>query len=455
MTGAEIDISPKQDKGVLKEILKEGQGNDTPPEGCKVTVHYTGTLLDGTQFDSSRDRNQPFEFDLGKGSVIKAWDIGVATMKKGEQAILTCAADYAYGATGSPPTIPPGATLKFDVEVISWKGEDLSPDKDGSIEKIQITAGDGYTTPNDEAMVEIHLIGKHGDKVFDERDVSFNIGEGANVNVISGVEKALESFKKGETSRLIIKPKFAFANESFEFNIPSDATVEYTVTLKTFEKAKESWSMDTDEKIEVSKVFKEKGTKYFKDGKLNLAIKMYQKVLSYLEFKKDPESATEEQKALVLSSNLNMALCYLKSNNMFEAKNAATEALLVDPDNEKAHFRKGLALLNIGEAQLAADAFTTVLKIEPTNKSAQLHLNACNKTLKEQLQKEKKIYANMFEKFAKKDLQREEEEKKKQPDVMSSLGEWGKEDREREPSEFEKENPNILLLNGSGEFKDM
>lgn len=61
------DISPKKDEGVLKEIIQEGVGDELPPNGCNVNVHYTGTLLDGTKFDSSRDRNQPFSFELGKG----------------------------------------------------------------------------------------------------------------------------------------------------------------------------------------------------------------------------------------------------------------------------------------------------------------------------------------------------------------------------------------------------
>lgn len=112
---AEIDLSPAQDRGVLKEIIKEGEGDLTPMNGCKVKVHYTGTLLDGTKFDSSRERDKPFKFNLGSGSVIKAWDIGVASMKKGEIAMLTCAPEYAYGKNGSSPLIPPDATLKFEV----------------------------------------------------------------------------------------------------------------------------------------------------------------------------------------------------------------------------------------------------------------------------------------------------------------------------------------------------
>ncbi|KAJ8912897.1 hypothetical protein NQ315_011220 [Exocentrus adspersus] len=450
-----VDISPNKDGGVLKQILQEGVGDEFPPQGCKVKVHYTGTLTDGTKFDSSRDRNEPFKFDLGKGSVIKAWDIGVATMKKGERAILTCASEYAYGKTGSPPTIPPDATLKFDVEVIDWQGEDLSPKQDGGIERLQITPGQGYTTPNDGAVVEVHVVGKYQGNIFDERDVTFTVGEGSEANIIPGVEHAIEKFKKGETSRLIIAPQYAFGqNGNAEINVPPNATVEYVVTLKNFEKAKESWSLDTEEKIEQCKLFKEKGTAYFKAGKYPLAIKLYKKIHTYLENEKDSAIA-EERNSLLLASYLNLALCHLKLQDYFEAKNAATNALQIDPFSEKALFRRGQAFLNIGEPNLASKDFSECLKIDPNNTAAKAQLAACSKTLKEQLQKEKKIYANMFDKFAKMDTQREEFEKTKQPNVMSSVGEWGQEDREREPSEFEKENPDILLLNSTGEFKDM
>lgn len=83
------------------------------------------------------------------------------------------------------------------------------------------------------------LVGEHGGRIFDERDVSFSLGEGSDVNIIEGVEKALEKFKKGETSQLKIKSKYAFGSEgSTEFNIPPNADIQYTVTLKSFEKVK-------------------------------------------------------------------------------------------------------------------------------------------------------------------------------------------------------------------------
>uniref|UniRef100_A0A3B4A361 peptidylprolyl isomerase n=1 Tax=Periophthalmus magnuspinnatus TaxID=409849 RepID=A0A3B4A361_9GOBI len=89
-----------------------------PHRGQKVSVHYTGTLTNGEKFDSSKDRGRPFEFTLGQGEVIKGWDEGVAQMCVGEVARLTCTPDYAYGARGYPPVIPPNATLVFEVELL-------------------------------------------------------------------------------------------------------------------------------------------------------------------------------------------------------------------------------------------------------------------------------------------------------------------------------------------------
>ncbi|AIK95866.1 peptidylprolyl isomerase [Candidatus Paracaedibacter acanthamoebae] len=90
--------------------------------GQLVTVHYTGRLTDGTKFDSSVDRNQPFRFMLGVGQVIKGWDEGVVGMKIGGQRKLVIPAEKGYGARGAGAAIPPNATLEFDVELISVEG---------------------------------------------------------------------------------------------------------------------------------------------------------------------------------------------------------------------------------------------------------------------------------------------------------------------------------------------
>ena len=93
-------------------------GGPAAKAGDSVSVHYTGTLVDGTKFDSSVDRGQPFSFPLGAGRVIKGWDVGVAGMQVGGKRKLIIPAEEAYGSSGIDGVIPPDATLVFEVELL-------------------------------------------------------------------------------------------------------------------------------------------------------------------------------------------------------------------------------------------------------------------------------------------------------------------------------------------------
>jgi peptidylprolyl isomerase len=105
------------ESGLKYKELQEGTGA-TPKTGQTVVVHYTGTLEDGTKFDSSRDRNKPFSFKLGAGQVIKGWDEGLSTMQVGGRRQLIIPPELGYGARGAGGVIPPNATLVFDVELL-------------------------------------------------------------------------------------------------------------------------------------------------------------------------------------------------------------------------------------------------------------------------------------------------------------------------------------------------
>lgn len=105
------------DNGLKYTVDVVGDGLEAK-KGDKVLVHYTGWLMDGTKFDSSKDRNQPFTFQLGAGRVIKGWEVGVEGMKIGETRTLIIPSDLGYGSRGAGGVIPPNATLKFEVELL-------------------------------------------------------------------------------------------------------------------------------------------------------------------------------------------------------------------------------------------------------------------------------------------------------------------------------------------------
>lgn len=421
-----VDITPDKDGGILKEVKVVGGGEEHPWPGDKVAVHYVGTLADGTKFDSSRDRNEQFSFSIGKHEVIKGWDIGVATMTVGEVATFYIKSEYGYGSAGSPPKIPGNATLVFEVELFGFQGEDISKEKDGGILKRTKTSGEGYDQPNDGSQVEIQIKATVNGNVFDERRVEFEVGEGLDQNIPRGIEFALEKMKKNETAEITLKSAYGFGAPGNPKNgVPADSTLVYVVTLVKFEKAKESWQLDAGQKLEQAQLFKDKGTKHFKDGKYEIASTRYQKVIEFLEHEISLKGeADTERKNILQAGRLNLALCYLKMNKWIEARGVCDKAIEEDSGAAKAWFRRGEAQLALNDCDSAKADFEKTVDLDPENKAAKSKIAMCLSRIKSQKQKEKKTFANMFDKFAAIDQKREDFEKKRRPDAMSNIDQW-------------------------------
>ncbi|XP_078432419.1 70 kDa peptidyl-prolyl isomerase-like [Wolffia australiana] len=512
-------------QGLKKKLVKEGEGWDTPEAGDEVQVHYTGTLLDGTKFDSSRDRGSPFKFTLGQGQVIKGWDEGIKTMKKGENAIFTIPSELAYGASGSPPTIPPNATLQFDVELLSWASvKDICKDggifkkiltegekwenpkdpdevfvkyearlEDGTVisksegveftvregffctafskavktmkkgEKVLLTVkpqyafgekgrpkhrdegavppcatllvelqlvswktvteitddkkvlkkilteGEGYEKPNEGAVVQVKLTGKlENGAVFTkkghdgEEPFEFRTDE---EQVIEGLDRAVLTMKKGEIALVTISPEYAFSAAGSPQDlavVPPNSTVFYEVELVSFVKEKESWDLNTAEKIEAAGKKKEEGNVFFKQGKFLRASKRYEKAAKFIEYDTSfSEEEKKQSKALKVSCNLNNAACKLRLKDYKQAEKLCTKVLELESRNVKALYRRAQAYIHLADLDLAEIDIKKALEIDPDNRDVKLEYKTLKEKVKEFNKKDAKFYGNMFAKLSK------------------------------------------------------
>jgi peptidylprolyl isomerase len=230
------------DSGLQYMEIEEGSG-PAPQQGDIVSVHYRGTLEDGTEFDNSHERGEPIHFALGRGQVIPGWDEGVALMKRGGKAKLTIPPELAYGERGAGGVIPPNATLVFEVELVSIQpGSPAAPTKvdeadyvttQSGLKYYDLEVGDGPAAENDH-QVAVHYTGwlvdgtKFDSSVDRGQPFTFVLGAG---QVIPGWDEGVVAMKVGGKRQLVIPPELAYGEQGAGGVIPPNATLIFEVEL--------------------------------------------------------------------------------------------------------------------------------------------------------------------------------------------------------------------------------
>jgi len=241
MPQTQEDIVLTTPSGVTIKLTKKGDGLK-PSTGDKITVHYKGRLTDGTVFDSSYDRNQPFSFTLGTGQVIQGWDDAFAMMQTGDQAEIIIPPALGYGSHANGK-IPANSTLIFNVELISVKqkiaavpynvdGFDTIETKSG-LKYIMVKKGAGkQAAPG--TSVSVHYTGyltdgtKFDSSVERGEPITFRLGEG---RVIQGWEQGIALLNVGGKTRLIIPYNLGYGEQGYPPVIPAKATLIFDVDL--------------------------------------------------------------------------------------------------------------------------------------------------------------------------------------------------------------------------------
>jgi FK506-binding protein 4/5 len=392
--------------GVTKEILVEGTGLP-PPNGCTVSVHYTGALSNGKQFDSSRDRGTPISFKVGKGAVIRGWDIAMATMKVGERARLTIAPEYGYGLAGSGDKIPGKATLVFDVELLSYHEEHSeSENEDGEekeldgVTKVLVSKGKGWLKANKRATCICDVTTKAGEVVLSTTsDHSYDLSDPL---LTDGLVRAIRSMKNGEISNFKVQPDVAYGVQGdLKNGIGPKQEITYAVCLKKIKNPPEHGEYEKPERVRLMTEIKGKGNALFLAGHLERAVDMWNESLEV--FSEDCVKSLSPSEATTVNTNAvachsNIANVQFKQGDFEGAVESCSNALGLQADFVKALYRRGESYLALDNLDLALEDLTIARDLAPNDAVIRKSVAKVKEQLSAQDRLQAKTWAGMFQK---------------------------------------------------------
>ncbi|KAH9675196.1 peptidylprolyl isomerase [Citrus sinensis] len=412
------------DGGILKKIIKEGEGWATPRDNDEVLVKYEARLQNGALVSES---NEGVEFRVFDGHLCPAISKAVKTMRRGEKAELAVKfslfADImnqsrvhfifvdgiendGYEATNIEGGVSSFSNLTIQLELLSWKSVvDVTGDQK-VLKKIK-KAGQGFDRPN-----EVIYIGRLEDgTVFETRGSNEEPFEFTTLeeNVNEGLERAIMTMKKEEQATVTISAEYLCSHEVSEL-VSADSVLHYEVTLIDFTKEKPFWKMDTHEKIEACERKKHDGNLLFRAGKYWRASKKYEKAIlgqqqklqaaKIIEFH---HSFTDDEKhqanGLRLSCYLNNAACKLKLEDYSETSSLCTKVLELEPLNVKALYRRSQAHLKTSELEKAEADIKRALTIDPNNRVVKLVYMELKDKQREYAKYQAEIFGTMLSKM--------------------------------------------------------
>ncbi|WCJ28721.1 Peptidyl-prolyl cis-trans isomerase FKBP65 [Euphorbia peplus] len=382
------------DGGILKKIIKEGQGWATPRDGDQVLVKYEARLENGSVISKSQEGAM---FHIGDGYLCSGLGKAVKTMRKGEKAELAIKSFYGTSENGDGNKIPQDSNLAIEIELVSWTSV-IDITGDNKVVKKIVKSGQGFDRPNEESMVKVIYTAKFEDgTVFEHKGTNEEPFEYTVLQDINeGLDRAIMSMKRGEHAEVKISGDYLCEHK----NLPANSVLKYDVELIDFIKEKPFWKMDTNEKLQASQIKKVDGNLLFKAGKFWLASNKYHKAANYLEFNhKFSDDEKCQANGLKLTCNLNNAACKLKLGDYLEASRLCTKVLQQDPSNVKALFRRAEAYLKISELDKAEADIKRALIIDPCNRDVKLKYKELKENQREYTKHQSQFFSTMIAKM--------------------------------------------------------
>ncbi|XAR68883.1 Peptidylprolyl isomerase [Bertholletia excelsa] len=396
-----------EDLAVVKKVIDEGQGWESPREPYEVKVWISAKTGDG-KLILSYTQGEPFFFTFGKSEVPKGLEMGIGTMSRGEKAIIYVAKQY---LTQSPlvPMVEGIEEVHFEVELVHFiQVRDVLGD--GRLIKRRIRDGRGefpMDCPLHDSLLRVHykgmLLNEENTVFYDTKvdnngqPLEFSSGEGL---VPEGLEMCIRLMLPGEIAHVTCPPDYAYDKFPRPANVPEGAHIQWEIELLDFKMPKDWTGLNFREIMDEVEKIKGTGNRLFKEEKFDFAKAKYEKVLR--EFNHVNPQDDEEGKEFLNTRNLlnlNVAACFLKMGECRKSIEACNKVLDTNPAHVKALYRRGMAYMSAGDFEEARSDFNKMISVdkssEPNAKAALLKLKQKEQEVE---RKARKQFKGLFDK---------------------------------------------------------